>query len=241
MTQAPRATEVNASSPSADAPPGLRRRRLLLGLAAGAALPMLQGCFPVVATGVGAGAAMIADRRTSGAYVEDEAIEWKVSGRIKDRFGSVPHVAVTSFNRVVLLTGEVPNDSVRAQLDGVAASVDNVRTVVNETVVGPNSTLTARGNDALITSNVKARFIDAGGFSAHAIKVVTEANVVFLLGLVTRTEGEAAAEVARTSKGVRKVVRVFEYISDEEALRLDNPTGAQRQQPAAQPTNSGYQ
>lgn len=206
-----------------------RRRTLLLGLVLAGSLPVLQGCFPVVATGVGAGAAMIADRRTSGSYVEDEAIEWKVSSRIKDRFGSAPHVNVTSYNRNVLLTGEVPNATVRAELDHVVAGVENVRGVVNETVVGLNSTLTARANDSLITSNVKARFLDSGRFPSHAIKVVTEANVVFLLGIVTRGEADAAAEVARTSKGVNKVIRVFEYISEQEAQRLDNPTGAQRQ------------
>ena len=208
--------------------PSPSRRRLLLGLAAAGTLPLLQGCFPVVATGVGAGAAMVADRRTSGSYVEDESIEWKVASRIRERFGNSAHINVTSYNRNVLLTGEAPNDTVRSQLDGVVAGVDNVRGVINEVAVGPNSTLTARGNDTLITSNVKARFLDAGRFSAHNIKVVTEANVVFLLGIVTRAEADAAAEIARTSKGVSKVVRVFEYISDEEARRLDNPTNARK-------------
>lgn len=215
-------------TPTPPAAPHNPRRRLLLGLAAASALPLLQGCFPIVATGVGAGAAMISDRRTSGSYVEDEAIEWKVASRIRERFGDSVHINVTSYNRNVLLTGEVPNDTVRAELDRIVAGVENVRGVINEAVVGPNSTLTARGNDALITSNVKARFVDAQRFSAHNVKVVTEANVVFLLGVVTRTEADAAAEVARTSKGVRKVVRVFEYISDEEARRLDNPTGARK-------------
>lgn len=209
-------------------PAASRRRRLLLGLAAAAALPLLQGCFPVVATGVGAGAALISDRRSSGAYVEDEGIEWKVASRIRDRFGSTVHVNITSYNRNVLLTGEIPNDSVRAELDRLVASVENVRGVINEVVVAPNSSLTARGNDTLITSNVKARFVDAQRFSAHNVKVVTEANVVFLLGIVTRAEADAAAEIARTSQGVRKVVRVFEYISEDEARRRDDPTGARR-------------
>ena len=204
------------------------RRSLLLGLGAAALLPLVQGCFPVVATGVGAGAAMVSDRRTSGTYVEDEGIEWKVSARIRERLGDSVHVNVTSYNRNVLLTGEAPNETVRGQLDGIVAGVEHVRGVVNEVAIAPNSNLTARGNDTLITSNVKARMIDAGTVSAHNIKVVTEANVVFLLGIVTRSEADAAAEVARTSQGVRKVVRVFEYISDEEARRLDNPTGARR-------------
>lgn len=203
-----------------------RRRTLLLGLLAAATLPLLQGCFPVVATGVGAGAALVSDRRTSGTYVEDEGIEWKVASRIRERFGDAVHVNVTSYNRNVLLTGEIPNESVRGELDRIVAGVDHVRGVINEVVVGPHSALTSRGNDALITSNVKARFVDAQRFSAHHVKVVTEANVVFLLGIVTRAEADAAAEVARTSKGVRKVVRVFEYISEDEARRIDNPTGA---------------
>lgn len=215
----PRLPQTAASRP---------RRRLLLGLAAAAGLPLLQGCFPVVATGVGAGAAMISDRRTSGTYVEDEAIEWKVANRIRERFGSTVHVNVTSYNRNVLLTGEIPNESVRAELDRIVAGVENVRGVINEVVVAPNSALTARGNDALITSNVKARFVDAQRFSAHSVKVVTEANVVFLLGIVTRAEADAAAEIARTSQGVRKVVRVFEYISEDQARRRDDPTGARR-------------
>lgn len=211
-----------------DRPAKSSRRALLLGLSAAIALPLLQGCFPVVATGVGAGAAMVSDRRTSGTYVEDEGIEWKVGARIRERLGDMAHVNVTSYNRNVLLTGEAPSESMRDQLNEIVASVENVRGVINEVAVGHNSTLTARANDTLITSNVKARFVDAKRFSAHHVKVVTEANVVFLLGIVTRTEADAAAEVARTSQGVRKVVRVFEFISDDEARRLDNPTGARR-------------
>lgn len=224
MKTPPQALAPSAASATADG----RRRTLVLGLAAASTLPLLQGCFPVVATGVGAGAAMVSDRRTSGTYVEDESIEWKVSGRIRQRFGNTVNVNVTSYNRNVLLTGQAPNATVLGELEGIVAGVEHVRGVINEVVVGPNSTLTARANDALITSNVKARFVDAKCFSAHHVKVVTEANVVFLLGIVTRTEADAAAEVARTSQGVRKVVRVFEFISDDEARRLDNPTGARR-------------
>ena len=202
-----------------------RRRALLLGLLAAGGLPLLQGCFPIVATGVGAGAAMVSDRRSSGAYVEDESIEWKVSSRIRERFGDAVHVNVTSYNRIVLLTGEAPSEAIRSELGGVASGVENVRGIVNEVAVGGNSTLSARANDTLITSNVKARFVDAQRVAAHVVKVVTEANVVFLLGLVTRAEGDEAARIASTSKGVRKVVRVFEYISEDEARRIDNPLG----------------
>ncbi|MDY0071438.1 MAG: BON domain-containing protein [Thauera sp.] len=214
--------------PPAPAPLKTGRRRLLGALAIASTLPLLQACFPVVATGVGAAGAMVADRRTSGAYVEDESIEWKVASRIRERLGDVVHINITSYNRIVLLTGEAPSQQLRDQLDGLVAEVDNVRSVVNEVAIAPKSALTARGNDTLITSNVKARFLDAGQFSAHNVKVVTEANVVFLLGIVTRSEADNAAEIARTSKGVSKVVRVFEYISDEEARQFDNPTSAQR-------------
>ncbi|TDN50492.1 BON domain-containing protein [Azoarcus indigens] len=201
--------------------PANSRRTLLLALLAASSLPLLQGCFPVVAGGAVAGAAIATDRRTSGAYVEDQGIEWKTSSRLSERFGDAIHINVTSYNRNVLLTGEVPNETIRAEIERIAAGVENVRGIINEAVVAGNSSLTARGNDTLITSNVKARFVDSQRFSANHVKVVTEANVVFLLGLVTRAEADAASEIARTSQGVRKVVRVFEYISDDEARRID--------------------
>lgn len=197
------------------------RRTLLLGLAAAATLPALQGCFPLVATGAGIGAAMVADRRTSGAFVEDEGIEWRAARALRERFGDGIHVNVTSFNRNLLLTGEAPNEAIRTEIEQVAARVDNVRGIINEVQVAGINSLTSRGNDTLITSKVKARFVDAQTFGAHHVKVVTEAGTVFLLGLVTRREADAATEVARTTAGVRKVVRVFDYISEEEARRLD--------------------
>jgi osmotically-inducible protein OsmY len=202
-------------------PPQARksRRALLLALSFATALPLLQGCFPLAVTGVGATAALAADRRTSGTYVDDESIEWKASDRIRKEFGTNNHVNVTSYNRVLLLTGEVQDEGRRAEIERLLSSLEQVRRVVNETVVAPPSSLTARGNDMLITSNVKARLVDSERVSAHTVKVVTEANVVFLMGLVTRTEADVASEIARKSRGVSKVVRVFEYISDEEARR----------------------
>lgn len=202
------------------------RRTFMLGLLAATTLPMLQGCFPVVATSVGAGAMMISDRRTSGIYVEDESIEWKASSRLREHFGTLNHFNATSYNRNVLLTGEVQNESVRAEAERLVAGIENVRGIINELVVGAPSSMTARANDSLITSNVKARFVDARRFAANHVKVVTEANVVFLMGLVTRTEADAASEIARTSQGVSKVVRVFEYLSDDDARRLDASTGS---------------
>lgn len=197
------------------------RRSLLLGLGAAATLPLLQGCFPLVAGGVGAGAAMVADRRTSGAYVEDEGIEWRTSSALRDRLGDAVHINVTSFNRNVLLTGEAPSEAHRAEAERVAGGIANVKGIVNEIQVAGTSSLTSRGNDSLITSKVKARFVDSAQFSANHIKVVTEAGTVFLLGIVTRREADAATEVARRTDGVRKVVRVFEYITDQQARQLE--------------------
>lgn len=197
-----------------------RRGLLVLALVAGI-VPTLQGCFPVVATGVGMGAMMVADRRSSGAYVEDEGLEWKVQNRIAERFGDRVHVNATSFNRNVLLSGEVPDDATRAEADRIAASVPNVRAITNDLQVAGIASLTSRSNDTLITSKIKARFVDAATFGAHHVKVVTEAGTVYLMGLVTRDEADKATELARTTSGVRKVIRVFEYISPEEARRLD--------------------
>lgn len=201
------------------------RRTALSALLAIGSAAALQGCFPAVATGVGVGAVMIADRRTSGTFVEDEGIEWRTANRIRERFGDSVHVNVTSYNRNVLLTGEAPNEQVRAELEQIARGVTNVRAVINEVRVAGISPLSARSNDALITSKVKARFVDAKTFGAHHVKVVTEAGTVFLMGLVTRREADLATEVARTTAGVGKVVRVFEYISEEEARRLDARIG----------------
>lgn len=201
-----------------------KRRFLLLGLVGAAVLPALQGCFPIAAGGAAAGAAMFADRRTSGSYVEDEGIEWRARSRIKERFGSSVNVSVTSYNRNVLLTGQVVDENTRAEAGRIVSGVENVQGVVNELEVAGISSLSSRGNDAMITSMVKARFVDDQSFAANHVKVVTEAGTVYLMGIVTRAEADAATEVARTTKGVQKVVRVFEYISDDEANRLARRT-----------------
>jgi len=180
----------------------------LLGLA-----PQLQGCFPLVAGGAGATVLALDDRRSVGAQTEDKEIDLRGESRVNDRYGDRAHVSVTSYNRNVLLTGEAPDAAAKAQIEKIVREIPNVRGVVNEIQVAGTSSYSARGNDSYLTSKVKARFIDSdGGFSANHVKVVTEGSVVYLLGLVTRKEAEAAAEVARTTGGVQKVVRVFEYI-----------------------------
>jgi osmotically-inducible protein OsmY len=178
------------------------------------AVPALQGCFPLAVTGVGAAAVMVSDRRTTGTYIEDEAIEWKVIGKVRDRFRNA-HVNAVSFNRRVLLTGEAPDEEAKKQIEEAVRSIDNVKDVVNELEVAGASSLASRGNDALVTSNVKARMVNNGKFSPVHVKVVTEAGAVFLMGLVSVQEGDAAVEIARTTSGVSRVVKVFEYVGNK--------------------------
>lgn len=172
---------------------------------------LLQGCVPLAATGIGAAALMVGDRRSTGVYVEDENIEWKARGRLIDRFKDT-HVNVTSFNLTVLLTGEVPSEQVKTEVADAIRAIASVKSVVNELVIGGNTAYTARANDTLITTNVKTRFINNGTFSINHVKVVTEANTAFLLGIVTREEAEVAIELARTTAGVSRVIKMFEYI-----------------------------
>ena len=185
-------------------------RKLVAIAAAAAAAALLQGCFPLAATGIGAGALVATDRRTTGIYIEDEAIELK-SLRALMRFPSA-HVNATSYNRRVLLTGEAPSDEAKKQIEDTIRGIDNVKDVVNEMQVAGASSYAARGADSLVTSNVKARMVNNGKFSPMHVKVVTEAGVVYLMGIVDKQEAEAAVEIARNTGGVRKVVKVFEYM-----------------------------
>jgi osmotically-inducible protein OsmY len=185
-------------------------RKLIAIAAAAAAASMLQGCFPLVATGVGATALVATDRRTTGIYIEDEAIELK-SLRALSRFQSA-HVNATSYNRRVLLTGEAPSEEAKKQIEEAVRGIENVKEVVNEIAIAGASSYASRGADSLITSNVKARMVNNGKFSPMHVKVVTEASVVYLLGLVDRQEADAAVEVARTTSGVSRVVKAFEYL-----------------------------
>lgn len=172
----------------------------------------LQGCFPVVAAGAGAGVLMAQDRRTSGAYVEDEAIEAKAFDRLGKQFKDTVHINVTSYNRNVLITGEVPNEDTRVQVEHTVSNILNVGKIHNELVISGLSSLTSRSNDSLITSNVKLRFVGDKRFSANSIKVVTEKGIVYLMGIVNHAEAAAAADVASGSQGVSRVVTFFEYV-----------------------------
>lgn len=186
------------------------------------ALPALQGCFPVVAAGVGVGALAVADRRSLGTQTTDEENEWKVGNRISGQFGSERvHVNVTSYNRRVLLTGEAASAADRDEIGRIAAGVVDVTNVSNEIQIGPVSAFSSRSNDAYITSKVKARFLDGNRFSPNFVKVVTESSVVYLLGIVTQAEASAAVDIARTTSGVKKVVNVTQIIGENEAKAID--------------------
>jgi osmotically-inducible protein OsmY len=186
--------------------------RIWLGLVlAIAAMPLVQSCVPLVVTGAGAAVVMAADRRSTGTYIDDEGIELTALGRLHD----IPdvHVNATSFNRRVLLTGEVPTDDLRKRVQQAIRTISNVREVIDEMQLAGASSLASRGSDSLITSSVKARMLDNKSFSVNHIKVVTEAGVVYLMGLVTSAEADGAVEVARTTSGVNRVVKVFEPLS----------------------------
>ena len=177
-------------------------------------LPFLAGCALVAATGAaaGTGVAIAEDRRTAGTMVQDESVELKSNRRIKEKFGRKVHVEVTSFNQDVLLTGEATSATVKNEIEDIVRAVEGVRDVTNEITIGKARPLTARSYDALITSKVKARFVNEGIFQANHVKVVTEDGVVYLLGMVDREEAQNAVNIAKDTGGVRKVVRVFKYL-----------------------------
>lgn len=186
--------------------------RILLLLTMVLTIPLLHGCLGLAATGVGTAILVAEDRRTLGAITEDQEIELKVRGRINEQIKEAANISVTSYNRTVLLTGQAPTEAIRKQVEALVANMSNVRAIENDIQIAAPSSLTSRTNDSYLTSKVKARMLDAK-FQVNHVKVVTENNVVYLLGLVTRKEADAAAEIARTTDGVQKVVKVFEYVT----------------------------
>jgi len=191
--------------------------RTTLVLSAIAASAALSACAPLVVGGAMLGGTLMAtDRRTSGAQVEDQAIELKSLNRIRDVLGDRGHVSTTSYNRVVLITGEVQNEADKAAVESAVAKVENVKSTVNAVDVVGASSLTSRSNDAILTSKVKASFVDAKDIFANSFKVVTERGTVYLMGRVTDREADRAVEIARGVSGVQKVVRLFEILTEQE-------------------------
>lgn len=214
-----------------------KRRAVLLAGAAGSSL-LLTGCFPLVAGGVAGGAMSLADRRTTGAQADDQAIELKAFNRFRERFKSDKvSLSVTSFNRIALLTGFVPDAATRTEAAAILGRIENVRTVVNEVSVGPKPGATTYAKDTWITTRVKTSLIDTKDLHANAIKVFTEAGVVYLMGVVTEREAARAADVASKVSGIRRVVRAFEIISEAELSRMTTQgqadSGSQPAKPAA--------
>ena len=192
---------------------------------------VLSACAPVMLGGAVMGGLVAVDRRTSGAQLEDEGIELRGAMALRDNLGGRVHINVTSYNRQVLLTGEVPRAQDRQLAEQVVSNVENVRFVVNELAVLGNSSLTERSTDALATGRVKAALVDAQDLYASAFKVLTERGTTYLMGRVTRREADRATEIARSTSGVQKVVRVFEIISEDELQRL-LPKQAASEKPA---------
>jgi osmotically-inducible protein OsmY len=180
----------------------------------GVALSQLHGCAAIVAGGAATGAAVATDRRTAGVFVGDQEIELRAMSRLREAFPQkTGNISVTSFNRQALLTGQVPDEPTRTRAADVVKGVPDVRTVFNELSVAGVTSLTSRGNDAAVTGNVKARLLRNESVPGTKIKVVTEAGVVYLMGLVTQVEADTATEIARTTSGVTKVVTLFEHIN----------------------------
>ena len=201
------------------APRLLPRRAVLAAAAALAALSLagaFSACAPLIIGGAVLGTGLVAtDRRTTGAQIDDEGIELRAGSRIRE-LATLGQVSVTSFNRLVLLTGEVPGAAERVAAEQAVAKVDGVRSVVNEIVVAPNSAFSSRSADSILSTKVKATLVDAKDVHANAYKVVAERRVIYLMGRVTEREANRGAELASQVSGVEKVVKVFEVVSERE-------------------------
>lgn len=189
---------------------------LAVVVAAGA----LAGCAPLLIGGAAVGTLVAIDRRTSGAQLEDEGIELRGAARIRDSVGTRSHINITSYNRQVLLTGEVPSEADKQQAQQIVSQVENVKSVVNELAVMGNSSIAQRSADTLTTGKVRASFVDDKQLSAPAFRVVTERGTVYLMGRVTQREADRATQIARTVGGVQRVVRIFEIISEQELQQI---------------------
>ncbi len=209
------------------------RRPLLAAMLAVSAAVSLQACLPVMVGGTVLGTLAATDRRTLGAQTDDAAIVLKGDGRARKITGELGRVAVTSFNHRVLLTGEVKDEKMKAEVEQQIVTIDGVKSVENDLVVAPVSSIGARSNDARITGKVKAAIIDTKDLYVNAFKIHTDRGVVYLMGRVTQREGKLAAEVARNAANkIRKVVKLFEYISEDELKDLTTQPATDQQKDA---------
>ena len=219
-------------------------QKIKLTLAAAAlitALPMLQGCVPAVVVGGAAVGGMSAhDRRSTGVQTDDETSEWKAAAAVPEKYKAFSHLNFTSYNRRVLITGEVPNEEAKAVIGEQTAKVEGVREVFNEVNIAQTSSYGNRSNDSYITSKLKARLVDSNQLSANHIKVVTENGVAYLMGIVNDREAKVAVAIARTTDGVRKVVNVMEVVSEADIKRIDStlPGGSKTPPPQTAPVET---
>ena len=205
------------------APSKQYRVRMLGWLVAALAAAQLSACALVVGGAMVGGTMVAIDRRTTGTQLEDQSIESKASSRVRELVGDRGHVVVTSYNRTVLLTGEVPTEADRTAVEQAVQRIENVRSTVNELAVMPPSSMSTRSNDSFLTGKVKATFVDAKDLQANAFKVVTERGTVYLMGRVTEREATRATDLARTVSGVQKVVRVFDIVTEAELTDAQPP------------------
>lgn len=186
------------------------------------ALPMLQGCFPLIAGGVAVGVMSAHDRRLTGVQTDDETAEWKANAAIPAHLKDKSHINFTAYNQRVLITGEVPTEEAKTLVGEQTLKVERVLTIYNELTVAPASSLSSRSTDSYITSKIKARLVDSNQLSANHVKVVTEGAVAHLMGIVNEREAKVAVNIARTTDGVRKVVNVMEIVPESETRRIDS-------------------
>lgn len=205
------------------------------------ALPMLQACVPaMIVGGAAVGVMSASDRRSTGVQTDDETTEWKAAQRVPEKYKAFSHLNFTSYNRRVLITGEVPNEEAKAQIGEEVRQLEGVREVFNELNIAATSPLGNRTNDSYITSKLKARLVDSNQLSANHIKVVTENGVAYLMGIVNDREAKVAVAVARTTDGVRRVVTIMEVVSEGDTRRIDTsaPGGARSAPPQTAPVET---
>jgi osmotically-inducible protein OsmY len=211
---------------------------IVAALAASALAALLSACAPLIIGGAAVGALVTFDRRTSGTQLDDEGIELRGASRLRDAFGDRAHINITSYNRQVLLTGEVANEQARQQAEQVVGKVDNVRGIVNELAVMGSTSLGQRSSDTLVTAKVKASLVDASDLYVGAFRVVTERGTVYLMGRVTQREADRATQIARTISGVARVIRIFDLISEDELRQMPTLQGRQQPAPVAAPATA---
>lgn len=198
----------------------MTRRFIFWTLLSLMSVSVLSACAPLIIGGAATGALAATDRRSSGSQLEDEVIEFKLSHRLNQVLGERSHINVTSYNRSVLLTGEVLSEADKAKASEIVSQVENVNKTLNELIIAPPSSLVQRATDSFITAKVKTRLLDVPGVNGASVKVVTERSVVYLMGLLTPREIEAVSNSVRTVSGIYKVVRAFEAITEDELKRL---------------------